>query len=196
METAPRSRTSLNRAALIAATRRNLMEQGLAGLAFERIAVSAGMTRKSVYNHFGSRIGLYEALMDDIGERAAFRRMAAIWDTDNPVELLERFFAEIVRAWDAERAMFRMMIGLSAADPELGAAVQARIGRVRGIASQLAARLAAAPGLRPGWTEADAAATLFALANFYTFDVLASDMSPAEAAGRLVALARVPFAWP
>jgi AcrR family transcriptional regulator len=189
------SRMMTNRAALISATRRNLVDQGLDGLGFERIAATAGMTRKSVYNHFSSRAGLYEALMDDIGQRADFRRLASVWDTDEPADLLQGFFSEIVRAWQADRVMFRMMIGLSAADPELGAAVQGRIGRVRGIAGQLAERLAVAPGLAPGWSLPEATATLFALASFNSFDAMATEIGVDATAMRLAALARAPFDW-
>lgn len=189
------SRTAVNRDALISAARRNLSEQGLAGLGFDRIAASAGMTRKSVYNHFGSRQGLYEALMDDIGQRADFQRLTPVWQEADPAKLLSSFFTQIVRSWEADRVMFRMMIGLSAADPELGAAVEARIGRVHGIAAQLTQRLAGAPGLAQDWTLSDATAAIFALASFSSFDALANDMAAASAARRLTALARVPFDW-
>ena len=191
-----RSRIASNRDALILAARRNLIEQGLVGLGFERIAASAGMTRKSVYNHFGSRAGLYEALMDDIGRRANFAGLATVWDTTDPSELVHLFFASIVRSWEADRQMFRMMIGLSAADPELDAAVKARIGRVRGIAGQLTHRLGANPGLAPNWTLDEANGVMFALASFSTFDAMAAHIGLDAIATRLTELARVPFAWP
>lgn len=176
------------------AVRHLLVQEGLAGLKFEKIAEAAGMTRKSVYNHFGSRTGLIEALMDDIGQRAGFQGMAAVWAHDRPAALIEAYFAELCRGWDADRDMFRLMVGLSAADPELGRAVLARVDRVRAGALALADRLAAAPGLAPGWRIEDAAASLYALSVFTTFDALRDQgLSQTEAARQLALLARAPF---
>lgn len=193
-ETKPRN--SKNRAALVQAARDNLIADGVAGLRFERVAQRAGMTRKSVYNHFESRVGLIEALMDDIGERAGFTGMAPVWDLPDPRELLNAFFDSLTRSWEADRAMFRLVVGLSAADPELGIAVNARIGRVRGISAKLFEELQRAPGLSADWSMVDAKAALFALSSFTTYDDLRNaGLAQATAANRLGGMAAPIFAF-
>lgn len=188
----PSARHSRNRTALIEAARRNLVRDGVAGLRFERIAQTADMTRKSVYNHFESRVGLIEALMDDIGERANFARMAPVWDTaDLPETLLVGYFDNLTQSWEADRLMFRLMVGLSAADPELGAAVTARIGRVRGVSDRLVSILIEGPGLMDSWSKEDAQAAMFALSSFTTYDAM--NLPQLVAAQRLAAMAASPF---
>lgn len=189
-------RREANRAALVAAVRSRLLAEGLAGLNFERIAETAGMTRKSVYNHFGSRAGLMEALMDDIGQRAGFKGMAEVWAHQDPKQLLEAYYQELCRGWEADRDMFRLMIGLSAADQELGAAVLSRVERVRKGVDALVDRLAAAPGMKLGWSPESARACLFGLSVFTTFDAIRrAGMEPDETALRLAQMARAPFSF-
>jgi AcrR family transcriptional regulator len=170
------------------------LSEGLAGLNFEKIAETAGMTRKSVYNHFDSRAGLIEALMDDIGTRAEFHGLAGVWEKEEPKDLLNSYYSELCRGWGADRDMFRLMVGLSAADPELGQAVRARVDRVSQGASLLVDRLEANPGLKDSWTREDAFACLFALAVFNTYDAMrTSGLSQAAVAFRIAELAQAPF---
>ncbi|PID35872.1 MAG: hypothetical protein CR993_07655 [Rhodobacterales bacterium] len=190
----PTARREANRSALVAALRERLLCDGLPGLSFEKIAETAGMTRRSVYNHFGSRAGLMEALMDDIGARAGVQGLARVWQVEAPDALLEAYFAELCRMWEADRDMFRLMVGLSAADPELGRAVLARVGRVREAAKVLADRLDAQAGRKPGWSRKEAFASLFALSVFPTYDAIRdSGISQAAAARRMAQMARAPF---
>lgn len=190
------SRRDENRRVLVQAARDGLLSEGLAGLRFERIAAAASMTRMSVYNHFKSKVGLYEALMDDIGNRAGFRGMADVWAKPTSQDILTAYFAELTRGWAADQDMFRLMIGLSAADPELGAAVSARVGRVEKSARVLTERLAKDPGLAPGWTVEDAFGCVLSLAVFTAYDTLRrSGMDHATSAARLAQLAACPFAF-
>lgn len=193
---APSNRRKDNRTALVAAVRSRLLNDGLSGLSFEKIAETAGMTRRSVYNHFGSRAGLMEALMDDIGARAGFHGMAHVWSLAEPDALLDAYFTELCRGWEADRDMFRLMVGLSAADPELGRAVLQRVDRVRQGARSLAERLLSQPGLRDGWTGTDAVACLFGLSVFTTYDAMRqSGLSRIGAPQRIAQMARAPFAF-
>src|SRR5258708_25726550 len=46
-----------------------LSKQALAGFSIDAVAKQAGVARMTVYNQFGGRRGLLEALFDDIGRR-------------------------------------------------------------------------------------------------------------------------------
>jgi len=183
-----------NRAVLVGALREILLTEGLSGMTFEKVAEKAGMTRKSVYNHFSTRNGLFEVLMNDIGARAGFQGMAAIWENQDPQDLITAYFTELCRGWDADRDMFRLMVGLSAADPELGAAVLQRVERVKFGANALADRLANSPGLAQGWTEDKAAKSIFALSVFTTYDALKGGSgNQEETVAALCEMAKAPF---
>ena len=188
------TRHDRNRAALVQAAREGLLADGVSGLRFEHIAHRAGMTRKTVYNHFDGRVGLIEAIMDDIGVRAEFRRMGSVWDIEDPRARLSAFFASLAQSWENDREMFRLMVGLSAADRELGDAIRARIDRVRGVSAKLVAHLTQDPGLNADWTTPEAEAALFALSSFSTYDDLrASGLNQDEVARRLADMAATAF---
>ena len=56
------------RAALIGIARRNFGELGYSGISIEDITTAAQLTRGALYHHFGSKSGLFHAVVDSIDE--------------------------------------------------------------------------------------------------------------------------------
>ena len=54
------------RAALLRAGRRQFAEQGYAAAELSRIVADAGVTTGAVYHHFGSKLGLFTAVAEDL----------------------------------------------------------------------------------------------------------------------------------
>src|SRR5579863_5630502 len=112
------------RARLLAAARRILMtRQGLATFGLESVAKRAGVSRLTVYNQFGSRVGLLEALYDDIARRARIaERLGAAFRSPDPQTALHGAVAAFVEFWRGERTVIRRLRSMAVLDATFQAA--------------------------------------------------------------------------
>lgn len=142
-------------------------------LSVGRVARKAGVSRITVYNRFGSRSGLLQALSsqipappDELPAAAAAR------------DLLERHISAACSAWAAHASLVRHL-------------PQFRREENTGLNRQLAERLATSDELRPGCSIKEAEDVIAALTSFETFDRLYKDgrRSPAAVAEILARLA-------
>lgn len=141
------------------------------------VARLAGVSRITVYNHFGSREGLYAALRQELGP------MPAETDADRdqePVSRLARRIAAATSGWAADPALHRRLQSNSSAPPESGDD------------RALAHRLAASDLLRPGCSIKEAEDVIGLLTSFAAFDRLHAGgrRSAAAVAEILMRLAR------
>src|SRR3981081_4582872 len=91
------------RAAILSAARQVVAEVGpAAGLA--TLAKRAGVSRITVYNHFGSKAGLLEAL-----SVAAGRPSQALLQGADPSDDLKDWIAEACAAWAADPGLYRQL---------------------------------------------------------------------------------------
>lgn len=116
------------------------------------VAQRAGVSRITVYNHFGSRSGLIESLVEPV---AADGLVDA-----PPMEQLRRLISERCARWAGEPALYRHL------PPPAGPGDVER---------GLAERLAEADELRPGCSIKEAEDVIGALASFPVFDRLHRD---------------------
>jgi len=179
------------RTQILAAARDVFTEAGFHAAGLEEVAARAGVTRKTVYNQFGSKRGLLDALISDLEERPAIeRRVEVILDAPDPRAALDGYFREACRFWAANQAVMRNLFGLAATDAEarqvLGAHDAARKRRLVQFVTRLAARQALSTG------RSEALETLWFLGSFAAFDQLAgpSSLSVSKAVRVLGRLAR------
>ncbi len=179
------------RARILQAARALLVERGGTEFSIEGVARRARVTRATVYQRFGSRPQLLEALFDDLARRGGMWDLATAFRQPDPEEALARFISTFGRFWTAHRPIHRRLLGLGTLDAGLERTLRARqewrrqglrviVGRVRE---------------RYGRPAADAAAEtvdlLFALTSFPTFDVLAgAKRTPADVAPLVLRVAR------
>jgi AcrR family transcriptional regulator len=71
-------RTAQTRTALIAAGRRLFGSEGFAGVAAERVAREAGMTRGALYHQFADKAELFAAVLDQVEAEIAWRVADAV----------------------------------------------------------------------------------------------------------------------
>ncbi|MGF1551463.1 MAG: TetR/AcrR family transcriptional regulator [Paracoccaceae bacterium] len=64
-----RPRDAEKRARILAAARRLFREHGVEGVAIERIAAEAGVSKVTVYNRFGDKEALFEACVSEVAEQ-------------------------------------------------------------------------------------------------------------------------------
>jgi AcrR family transcriptional regulator len=156
------------RARILKAARAVLMARGTAEFSIEGVAQRARVTRATVYQRFGSRAKLLEALFDDlaqqggVGSRQAFtqpdRQGARVWVTT------------FGRFWTAHRPIHRRLLALAALD-HTGTRP---CGRARVAPSDCARSwrgCTSGTGTSPKAHE-ETVDPLFALTSFQTFDML------------------------
>src|SRR2546429_8161700 len=101
--------TRRTRESVIAAVRESLQEGSFHTSRVEDIANRAGVSRASVYQHFGSRVGLVDALCESFDRNPA---LVAIRGTNDLDEMIE----QTVAVWAAEEEVVRQLYGAAAVD--------------------------------------------------------------------------------
>ena len=75
------------RARVIAAARELLMATGgFAGFTIDAVARQAGVARMTIYNQFGSKAGLLEALFDDLAARGGMEQLPSAFSRPDPLD--------------------------------------------------------------------------------------------------------------
>lgn len=157
---------------LLEAARQLIVRKGVHGLNLEDVARAAGVTRKTVYNHFGSKLGLLHAVFDSVAARGEVWRLAAAADLPDPRDAVAALAEASCRLWAADRELLRRLVGLAAVDPETASVVVEREHRRERTCAHLVERLAAAGLLRSGVTRDEALRALMAVTSFATYDAL------------------------
>jgi AcrR family transcriptional regulator len=72
--------TELTRMRIVSAARDLLAApDGVSGFTVDAVADQSGVARMTVYNQFGSKVGLLEALFDDLAARGLVTRLRSIF---------------------------------------------------------------------------------------------------------------------
>lgn len=161
------------RAEILDAARALLVERDYHGVGMEDIARAAGVSRQTVYLHFGSKAELLLALVRRADETAdleavllpyrAARSALAALDAAVAVQgVMEPRIHDIARVLDAARR----------SDPAAEAAWQDRAGSRWRAYAALAQRLADEGMLAAGWSVDDAADAIGALLSIHSYEYL------------------------
>jgi AcrR family transcriptional regulator len=193
------ARSRRTRAALLAAARELLEREGFGALTMTAVADRAGVTRRAVYMHFGSRAELVGALFDHVAEAEGLAAsLERVWSAPDAERALEEWARHLARYHPRVLAVDRAVERLRDTDPDAAAhrrrVVAAKLANTR----RLARRLASEDRLAPGWTVDSAADMLFALISSDLIEALISDRrwSRRRLAERLTALFRSTFVAP
>jgi AcrR family transcriptional regulator len=152
---------SENRARVLTAAIRLLGTPESSAVSMEAVAKTAGVTRLTVYNQFGSRSALLEEVFDELARRGELARIPQAMGMSDPRAALARLIEIFCDFWGYNPAVDRLN-RVASMDEEFASALAARHERRRKALSGLVRRLAQAGHLA---TENSAAATdvLFAL---------------------------------
>jgi AcrR family transcriptional regulator len=157
------SEVEQTRSRILAAARHVVSELGPES-SVGKVAERAGVSRITVYNRFGSKAGLLEALWAEAGPPPA--AVAAAEAAADPVGELRLRIEQACAAWAADPRLHRQLAGRS-------------FGAAGGISSErpdldhaLAERLAAHDRLRPGCSIREAEDVIGILTSFPVFDRL------------------------
>jgi AcrR family transcriptional regulator len=97
----------------------------------EDVARRAGITRQTIYNLFGSKTELIEAVFDDLARTGGMEGMAAAMQQRDPEARLSVMVMIFARFWAASRTITRHIRAMAATDLDLRSAIRARDERRR-----------------------------------------------------------------
>ncbi len=161
------------RGRVIEAAARSL-HAGIASFSLDMVAKAAGVTRLTVYNQFGSRRALLEAVFDEFARQGGLAAIADAMAMADPRAALDRLVEIFCAFWNRDPAIGRLHDAM-ATDPEFAAALIERNERRRKTVRVLVERIAgntASPRARR-----DAVDMIFALTSYAMFAVLSPGRS-------------------
>ena len=166
IETPVNARSRRTRATLLSAARAILEERGFKALTMAAVADRAGVTRRAVYLHFGSRAELVAGLFDHVAaEEGLQQSVGRVWDAPDAAAALDEWARHLARYHTRLLAVDRAVERVRHDDPD-AAQHRDRVFRAKlANCRRLARRLADEQMLAAPWTTAAAADLLFALAS-------------------------------
>jgi AcrR family transcriptional regulator len=150
------------RARIVAAVRALLEEGTFHESTVEEVAERAGVARATLYQHFGSRLGLVDAMCETFDENPALKKLRTSLD-------LDEFIANTVDFWATEEKVLAQLYGVAAVDPAAQALVERQRRDRQSELRRLVRGLASSGRLRPGIGERRAFALLSVATSFETF---------------------------
>lgn len=190
----PRLYRSPHRAAEAEQTRERIIKaagtllaarEGIRGFSLEAVAKKAGVTRLTVYNQFGSRRALLEAVFDERAASGGLHRIAEAMADPDPNAGLHQVISIFCDFWSSDTVGLSRLNAAGASDPEFEASLRERNERRRHLLSVLVGRIA--EGRQPrSKALVDVVDVLFALTSLPFFAQLTSSGRTADAACRLI----------
>jgi AcrR family transcriptional regulator len=170
------------RAKIISAARELILsDRALAGFSVDGIAKQADVARATVYNQFGNKIGLLEALFDDLARRGGMFELKEAFRKEDPLEALKEFVAAFGRFWTTDRIVIRRLHAMITLDSEMATADAARQERRRDGLRVIVGRLQKKYELSSKLSLDEIIEIVHTLTAFETFDALAGTRhSPEE----------------
>jgi AcrR family transcriptional regulator len=152
-------------------------DASIAGFSLDTVARAAGVTRLTVYNQFGSRRGLLEAVFDDIARKGGLTGIADAMAMADPHAALDRLIEIFCAFWNRDPAIGRLHEAM-ATDPEFAQALIERNERRRKTVKDLIGRMAGKAA--PRRAQQDAGDIIFALTSYAMFAMLRPGRSTDE----------------
>jgi AcrR family transcriptional regulator len=160
------------------------------GISLDAVAKKAGVTRLTVYNQFGSRRALLEAVFDDMAERGGLHRIGDAMTNPDPQVALQQIVEIFSDFWSIHRGALWRLHAAGATDPEFEESLRARNQRRKHLLSVLVDR-AIKGGSKRSKVATDLVDVLFALTSVAFFWELIGGGRKANTACHLIqALAR------
>lgn len=162
----------LTRRRIIDAARELVSGGGGKALTIQGVAELAEVSRPTIYQQFGSRRGLIEALVTDVEQRSGVAVAVRAALDPEPTQALVAWLNAAVRFWAAEKTVLGAAFALAKGDPEMRGVLEAHNAARRARAEQLVKRIEANGSLVPGLSQPDAVELLCLLSSYAVFDEL------------------------
>jgi Transcriptional regulator len=155
------------------------------GVTLESVATAAGVTRLTVYNQFGSRHALFDAVFEQLAERGGLHRIAEAMAGTDAHAGIARLVGIFCDFWESDRPALVGLHDMAAAVPELAESLQLRHARRRQLFAVVVRRLVEQGEVVAGNAE-DLVDLLFVLTSLPVFAQLTTGKRSGAAACRLL----------
>jgi AcrR family transcriptional regulator len=135
----------------------------------EALAEKSGVSRATVFNRFGSKLGVLEALVEGCFTGPEMRAIREALELEDPVAALEAMIEPSCALWEARGFIVEQLYAIVVLEPGAAALIDEIEAAQRSDLQDLTRRLARAGRLRPGLGEARGAATLHLLTSLESF---------------------------
>jgi AcrR family transcriptional regulator len=168
--TSPRGRgTPASVERVLDAAARLIKEDAFHTATMEELAAAAGVSRATVFNRFGSKLGVLEALFTRGMQGPEMQAIAGALAIEDPVEALEAVIDASCAIWEASADVHLQLQAIATLEPDAAELVERQLEQQREEIHELIRRLAKAGRLRKGLSHARAAATLHMLSSLESF---------------------------
>jgi AcrR family transcriptional regulator len=135
----------------------------------DELAAAAGVSRATVFNRFGSKLGVLQALFSRAMEGPEMDAIREALEIEDPVASLEAVIDASCAIWEAEGYIHEQLQAIVVLEPDASALIVEQKEVQRAEIQGLVRRLAKAGALREGLSEARAAATIHTLTSLESF---------------------------
>jgi AcrR family transcriptional regulator len=162
-------RAAATRERIKTAVRELLAEGTFHTSAVEHVADRAGISRATLYQHFGSRLELVDAICETFDENPALLDLRQIVELPDAAAALDKTIANSIGFWSSEDRVLRQLYGVAAIDPAAQALVDRQRSDRRSELERLVRNLQRSGRLRDGATEQRTLTLLLVLTSYETF---------------------------
>ena len=163
------SRAAATRERIKTAVREMLVDGTFHHSTVEQVAERAGVSRATLYQHFGSRLDLVDAICETFDANPALVELRKIVELPNADQALRQTIANSVRFWSSEDPVLRQLYGVAAIDPAAQDLVDRQRADRRGELERLVRNLARGARVRDASFERRSLALLLVLTSYETF---------------------------
>jgi AcrR family transcriptional regulator len=154
---------------VLEAAERLIKEDAFHTASMDELAGAAGVSRATVFNRFGSKLGVVQVLFARAMEGPEMRAIREALEIEDPVAALEAVIRASCVIWDREGYVCKHLRAIAILEPDASALIDDLDDQQRGDIQGLVRRLAKAGALRPGVSEPRAVAALHMLTSLDSF---------------------------
>jgi AcrR family transcriptional regulator len=146
-----------------------IREDAFHSATMDELAAAAGVSRATVFNRFGSKLGVLQALYARCIESPEMEAVMAAFEIEDSLAALEAVIDAVCAMWETHGFIQEQVQAIVVREPEASAIVEEQKEEQSSDLRNLTRRLARADRLRPGLGEARVTATLHMLTSLEAF---------------------------
>lgn len=154
---------------MVEAAERLVRDDAFHSATMDELAAAAGVSRATVFNRFGSKLGLLQTLFTRSTESPEMGAIHEALAIEDPVAALDALIGAACAIWEAHGYIHEQLQAIVVLEPDASAPLEEHKEQQRRDLQGLTRRLARAGRLRPGLGEARAIATLQMLTSLESF---------------------------